>query len=153
MEYSEFAETTQRLCDLYTKGMNDTQVEFWYNSLKQFDQKTYKQAVGEYARSNKYMPTISDILAEIKRIKQRQNETVPEEELQRFPCEKCHGSGLVKYTKSEGGDFDYDYLCTCNCRNGKQMEKRTPMLKKWDEVFPHVENTMKLDYDLESINF
>ena len=126
MEYSEFAETTQRLCDLYTKGMNDTQVEFWYNSLKQFDQ-------------------------------QRQNEAVPEEELQRFLCEKCHGSGLVKYTKSEGGDkggdFDYDYLCTCNCRNGKQMEKRTPMLKKWDEVFPHVENTMKLNYDLESINF
>lgn len=145
MEYNEFAETTQRLCDLYSKNLNETQVEFWYMSLKLYDHTTYKRAIGSYAKRNKYMPTISDILDEIHRLKSREAVEV-KPQVEKVPCEKCHGAGLIKYIKD-----GYDYLCTCNCKNGRSLN--LPILKTWDEVFPHVENSMILNYDLESINF
>lgn len=169
MQFDEFMTQTQRLCDLYGKNLNETQADFWYMTLRPFDVTTYKKAVGNYARSNKYMPTISDLLAEIKKIKEHEQTGEPEEAVPRVPCEKCRGSGLVKYTKDDG----YDYLCTCNCKNGKRLN--LPGLKKFDDIFPHVENHMDygtasfytakeppkedptikawLDYDTSQINF
>ena len=136
MNYNEFAEQTQRLCDLYSKTLNETQVDFWYISLKNFTSQEYAKAVGEYARKNKYMPTISDILSEIKSIKNREYKE-QDEPRETYPCDKCHGSGLVKYVRD-----GYDYLCTCNCKNGRSLNY--PMLRTWDEIFPHVQNSVQV---------
>lgn len=164
MEYNEFVEQTQRLCDLYNKTLNESQAEFWYISLRPFDAILYRQAIGEYAKKNKYMPTISDLLSEIKSIKNKMPEG-KQEEWKPIPCEKCHGTGLVPYVKQ-----GYDYLCICNCKNGDRLDY--PQLRKFDEVFPHVENSFSfstprtsttpttfqpvepyLDYDTSQINF
>lgn len=149
MEHSEFINQTQRLCELFNKSLNDTQAEFWYMSLKGFDAQTYRIAVGEYAKKNKYMPTISDILAEIKKVREKQYQKQEEHPQEKVPCEKCGTTGLVKYIHD-----GYDYLCTCNCKNGRSL--KLPMLRKFDEVFPHVDNHMQYagnEYDLSQINF
>lgn len=163
MNRGEFETQTQRLCELYSKGLNETQVEFWYNSLKGYDILDYRRAIGEYAKSNKYMPTISDILDTIKKLKKQIRET-PKEEQPTTPCSRCHGSGLIKYIKN-----GYEYLCTCTCKNGQRRKEEIPQLLTWGEVFPHVENEMvlpkatattsttssitSLGYDLSQINF
>lgn len=162
MEQSEFIIQTQRLCDLYGKNLNETQADYWYINLKPYDLQTYQRAVGEYARKNKYMPTIADILETIKNIKNRTAEEIKTEEKPQVKCDKCHGTGLIKYIKD-----GYEYLCTCNCPAGKWQKQQNPRLLTWGEVFPHVENTMvipeattapdpaptPLNYDLQQINF
>lgn len=135
MKFDEFMESTQKLCELYGKNLNQTQVEFWFESVKSYDLIHYQMAINKYAKQNKYMPTISDLLTEIKMAKQinpigqeQQAENKP-----KVPCDKCHGSGLVKYYR-----HGYEYLCTCNCQNGKALD--IPLLKKFDDVFSHVDN-------------
>lgn len=69
MNQAEFMQETQNLCNLYGKGLNNTQAEFWYKNLQQFDIHTYQRAIVEYVRKNKYMPKIADLLEIMKRIK------------------------------------------------------------------------------------
>ena len=96
-------------------------------------------AIGEYARKNKYMPTISDLLSEIKQVKEREATQKHQEQVQqnqpKVPCYKCGGTGLVKYIKD-----GYDYLCICDCKNGERLDY--PQLLKFRDVFPHVANQM-----------
>lgn len=69
MNQAEFMQKTQNLCNLYGKGLNNTQAEFWYKNLQQFDIQTYQRAIVEYVRKNKYMPKIADLLEIMKRVK------------------------------------------------------------------------------------
>lgn len=159
MERQDFINTTQNLCDLYGKSLNATQAEFWYTSLQSYDAQLYRKAVGDYVRNNKYMPTISDILGQIKKTAEieatRAQKETKLEDIKVVPCDRCHGSGLIKYTK----DKLYDYLCTCQCENGKRQKAGYPFLLSYNEVFPHVENefhipaSAPLDYDLSQIKF
>ena len=107
MRLDEFNMQTQRLCNLYGKSLNDEQMEFWYESLKDYELEKYRRAVGEYAKKNKYMPTISDILGEIRNLKPY--EKAPTEKVE---CKACNGSGYVLYRKD-----DYEYASLCNCKN------------------------------------
>lgn len=171
MEKQDFISTTQKLCDLYGKSLNETQAEFWYISLQNYDAQLYKKAIGDYARSNKYMPTISDLLGQIKKTaeaeKMKTQQEAEQETVKRVPCDKCHGSGLIKYTREKL----YDYYCTCNCENGKRQKELYPFMLSYYDVLPHVQNEIQiprqpketaprivsasapLDYDLSQIKF
>ena len=171
MEQAEFIQKTQKLCELYGKSLNETQAEFWYLSLRNFDAQIYEKAIGDYVKSNKYMPTISDLLGQIKETSQREKEKsqkeAQEQNVVKVPCDKCHGSGLIKYTK----EHLYDYCCTCSCENGKRQRELYPFMLSYYDVLPHVENelhipkkpkttdpvmvstTAPLDYDLSQIRF
>lgn len=111
MTQEEFNYQTERLCNLYDKKLNAEQLDFWFKSLENTDIASYRRAVGEYAKKNKYMPTISDILTEIKNLK-------PREEVKResVECKVCKGTGIAIYKKVIDGR-EYEYACQCNCKN------------------------------------
>ena len=152
MTLDEFLDATTRLCGLYGKTLNETQLDFWYSCLKNYDVVKYRRAIGEYAKKNRFMPQISDIIGEIIRLKPIP-ENKPQEEYH-VKCERCNGRGLVKYYK-DFGDYKYEYLCRCRCLNGKNYENM-PFLA-YDDVFHNVcnvlEKTKPLDIELDQINF
>ena len=91
-------------------------MEFWYKNLKDKDVITYRRAIGEYAKKNKYMPAISDILAEIKNLKpyeQSKKEVVE--------CKACNGTGYVLYKKVIDGR-EYEFASQCNCQNAVGLD-------------------------------
>ena len=104
---TEFNEVTDRLCNLYNKELNEIQRDFWFKNIKNIDVLTYRRAIGEYAKKNKYMPTISDILGEIRNLKPY--EKAPTEKVE---CKACKGTGYVLYHKD-----GYEYAALCNCQN------------------------------------
>ena len=138
MQLDEFNMQTKRLCDLYGKSLNDEQMEFWYENLKNTSVVDYRRAIGEYAKKNKYMPAISDILDEIKNLKPLEQEQ-PKEIV---PCKACRGTGIVIYRKVING-YSYDYAAQCNCQNAvgldydgsKCKEKSDYYLAKAIDVF------------------
>ena len=114
MTEREFVVQTERLCNLYAKTLNDEQKRFWYESLKPYSVEKYRDAVSTYSRSNRFMPTIADILETIKN--NPQNMEVSE----RVPCKTCNGTGYILYYKKYGG-MEYEYACQCYCENGKRV--------------------------------
>ena len=112
MTIGEFNEVTTRLCNLFSKELNDVQMDFWFKNLKNVDVVTYRRAIGEYAKKNKYMPSISDILDSIKNLKPLEQEQ-PKEVV---PCKACRGTGIVIYHKVIDGR-EYEYAAQCNCPN------------------------------------
>ena len=111
MTSSEFQEITNKLCNLFSKELNEIQLDFWYKCLKEYDIISYRRAIGEYTKKNKYMPTISDILSEISKLK-------PYEEIKReqVECKLCKGVGIFIYKKQINGQ-EFEYACQCNCAN------------------------------------
>jgi hypothetical protein len=62
------------------------------------------------------MPTISDILTEIKNLKPYEQ---PKKEV--VECKACKGSGYVLYKKIVNG-IPYEYAALCNCSNSSGKE-------------------------------
>lgn len=116
MTREEFAEQTQRLCDLYGKTINQTQADFWLDQLQNYSANEYRRAVGEYAKKNKYMPAISDILTEIKNLKPYEQ---PKKEV--VECKACNGTGYVLYKKVIDGR-EYEFASQCNCQNAVGLD-------------------------------
>lgn len=151
MTQDEFLTTTTRLCNLYNKTLNETQLDFWFNCLKNYDVVKYRRAVGEWAKSNRFMPQISDVIGEILRLKPIAPNK-PQEEYH-VKCDKCKGKGLIKYYKDD--KKLYEYFCRCRCLNGKNYEGYP--FYSYDEVFHDVYNIIEvskpLDVALDQINF
>ena len=150
MNREQFMESTNKLEGLYGKKLNDTQIEFWFEQLSGYDVNKYKRAINEIGKNNKTMPTIADVLAKIKSIRFDEK---PTEDYQKVKCEKCNGSGYIKYIRD-----DYEYLCTCDCENGKRNEN--PYIQKYRDVFPQASTTMVynkknnvVEVDFSQINF
>lgn len=158
MTQEEFIETTDRLQSLYNKKLNQTQLEFWFDELQIYDVEKYKSAIGEYVKKNKSMPALSDLLNKIRNLKERETVQVNEIKVERFKCDACHGSGLVKYYKNING-IDYEYLCKCFCDNAKQSSVKDLPLREYKDVFyyrvPSKEQEVKkeLEFDYSQINF
>lgn len=158
MTKSEFLEVTNRLQSLYNKKLNDVQLDFWFDELQIYDVEKYKSAIGEYAKKNKSMPALSDLLNKIKNLKEREAVQVNEIKAERFKCDVCHGSGLVKYYKNDNG-IEYEYLCKCFCDNAKQSSVKDLPLREYKDVFyyrvPNKEQEVKkeLEFDYSQINF
>lgn len=117
MTNTEFEEVTNRLCNLYNKELNNVQMDFWYKNLKDYGVITYRRAIGEYAKKNKYMPTISDILDEVRNLKPYEKAPV-----EKVECKACKGTGYILYRKD-----NYEYAALCNCQNaiGKEYQNKT----------------------------
>lgn len=152
----EFLNSTINLQELYNKKLNETQLEFWYDELKFYEIDKYKRVIGEFAKSQKTFPALSEVLNKIKGI---QEQTVVKPiEIERVKCNVCHGSGLVKYVKKENG-IDYEYLCKCFCDNAKQSSVKDLPLREYKDVFyyrvPSKEQEVKkeLEFDYSQINF
>ena len=117
MTLTDFNEVTTRLCNLFSKELNGVQMDFWYKSLKDYDVIDYRRAIGEYAKENKYMPTISDILKYIKALKPREQP----KETAKYECKACKGTGIVLYKKIINGR-EYEYASQCNCPNATGLD-------------------------------
>lgn len=115
MTIAEFNEITNRLCNLFNKELNEIQLEFWFKNLKDYDAITYRRAIGEYAKKNKYLPTISDILDSIRTLKPLEKVTETKVE-----CKACKSTGYILYKKVLGG-IEYEYASQCNCANGDKV--------------------------------
>lgn len=150
MTKDEFVSSTINFQDLYNKKLNDTQLEFWYDELKDFEVNKYKRVIGEFAKSQKTFPALSEVLNKIKGF--QEPTVVKPVEIEKVKCNVCHGSGLVKYVKKENG-IDYDFYCKCFCDNGKRIDLP---LRKYEEVFYYRKpelNAQAIDYDISQINF
>lgn len=119
MTIEEFKYETSRLEDLYNKELNDTQVGFWFDSLKHYTLDQYVSGVGYYAKRNKYFPTIADMISAINEAKFLKAER-EKEEVEIFPCEKCNGTGYVLY-KQIANKLEYEYAAQCSCKNGDRV--------------------------------
>lgn len=150
MTKDEFMSSTINFQELYNRKLNETQLEFWYDELKVYDITRYKRVIGEFAKSSRMFPALSEVLTKIKSM---QEATVVNNPLhERAKCNVCGGSGLVKYLKKENG-IDYDYFCKCFCENGKRLDYP---LRKYEEVFYYRKPEFKaepIDYDISQINF
>lgn len=116
MTIGEFEEIANRLCNLFNKELNKEQMDFWYKNLKQYEPVTFRRAVGEYAKKNKYMPAISDILTEIKNLKPYEQ---PKKEM--VECKACNGTGYVLHKKVIDGR-EYEFASQCNCQNAVGLD-------------------------------
>lgn len=154
MTKDEFMSSTINFQELYNKKLNETQLSFWYEELKVYEIEKYKRVIGEFAKTSKTFPALSEVLNKIKNLQERivVNNPLPD----KVACEVCHGSGLVKYYKNENG-MDYEYLCKCFCENGERI---TYPLRKYEDVFyyrkpkPQVKlDAEPIDYDISQINF
>jgi len=154
MTREEFVNETQRLQDLFNRKLNDTQLGFWYDELKGFDLVKYVRAIGDYARENKSMPALSDILSRIRNPKRRLVD-LSELSFEKVPCKVCNSSGLVKYFQTDSG-VSYEYICKCFCDNSKRYAGYP--LRAYKDVFyerkvPTVEVKFESTPDYSQINF
>lgn len=65
MEIQEFVEAKNKLENFYKKEMTKEQTEEWYKDLKNIDIDTFKRAINNLAKKNKFMPTLSEVRKEI----------------------------------------------------------------------------------------
>lgn len=149
MNIDEFYKETNVLCELYGKKLNDTQLDFWYTALKKLAIDEYKHIIGSYAKKNKNMPTISDLIKE----SHIGNPHANKEDIKtkQVECKKCFGSGLIKYMRN-----NYEYLCTCNCQNGRHKKELYPFFEEFNQVFPNVTNEITLPkepFEVEALNY
>lgn len=151
MTREEFIKQTERLCGLYNKKLNDYQLDFWYESLKDYSLSDYRRGIGEHAMKSKYLPSLAELIEAIRKLHREQPKE--EQKVEQVKCDVCHGSGLVKYYKKVG-NTDYEYLCKCFCKNGERIDLP---IKKYEEVFfyrkPQQEQIPNVDYDVSQINF
>ena len=119
MTIDEFKHETKRLEELYGKELNETQIGFWFESLKEYTLQQYISGVGAYAKKNKYFPTIADMISSIDYAKRQKFER-EREEAEIFPCDKCLGTGYRLYKKIFEGR-EYEYASQCTCKNGDRV--------------------------------
>ena len=115
MTFSEFREQTADLEQFYEKNLNQTQVQVWYEELRDYTKERYKRAIRKVCKTSQYKPTLSVILEAIRSVDSEQ--TVRESE----PCKACGGSGYVMYKQITQGK-EYEYVSLCNCKNAKGLE-------------------------------
>lgn len=127
MTQEEFNYQAERLCNLFDKKLNSEQLNFWFKNLQDTDIVTFRRAIGEYAKKNKYMPAISDILTEIKNLKPY--EVAKRESVE---CKACKGTGIIIYHKVIEG-LDYEYAAQCNCQNAIGLDYDGRKVKKEDQ--------------------
>lgn len=153
MTREEFTSETIKLSEMFKRNLNETQMQFWFDELKDYDITKYKRAVGEFARYNSKMPALSEVLQKMKNLRTLGVDEPIEAEQKRVQCPTCNGSGLVKYYIKTNGR-DYEYLCRCYCENAK-FNQDLP-IKDYKDVFYYrkpVLDSKPVDFDISQINF
>lgn len=147
MTKEEFLKATINLQEFYNRKLNETQLGFWFDELKDCEVEKYKRAIGEFAKNNKSLPALSEVLTKIRNLKDRKviDPSIIAEKIQ---CSTCNGTGVVKYYKKENG-YNYEYACKCYCENGKNCD--LPILEYKDIFYQRSVNPV--DFDVSQINF
>jgi len=116
MTFDEFRRETSSLEAFYEKALNPTQMQMWYEELKDYSLERYKQAIKQICRTSQYKPTLSVMLDAIRTVKRE--EPAPREKVD---CKACNGTGYVLYHKTIDGR-DYEFVCQCNCPNAVGLD-------------------------------
>lgn len=68
MTKEQFAKAMSYLGILYNKEFDSTQVSIWYEYFHEIDEATFKKAIKKMAVTNKYIPTIAEMISVCKEI-------------------------------------------------------------------------------------
>lgn len=71
MTKEQFAKAMSYLGILYNKEFDSTQVSIWYEYFHEIDEITFKKAIKKMAVTNKYIPTIAEMISVCKDIDER----------------------------------------------------------------------------------
>ena len=63
MTKEQFAKAMSYLGILYNKEFDSTQVSIWYEYFHEIDEITFKKAIKKMAVTNKYIPTIAEMIS------------------------------------------------------------------------------------------
>lgn len=110
MTFDEFRRETGNLESFYEKAYNSTQMQIWYEELREYTIEKYKQAIKHICKTSQYRPTLSLVIETIRKVK---HEEKPREQ---YECKACHSTGIIFYKKVIEG-LEYEYACQCNCPN------------------------------------
>ena len=131
MTFEEFRKETSNIESFYEKALNPTQVQIWFEEIKNYPVERYRQAIKKVCKTSQYKPSLSLVLETIRTTKPEQLKTEPVE------CKACKGSGYVLYKKIFN-DLEYEYVSLCNCPNaiGKEYNGRTSKENPTDYYIP-----------------
>lgn len=99
MNKNDFKNLYVGLAQNFNTKPNKEVFEMWYEELAEFDLKYIKQVFRKLMMQNKYMPTLKEVMDELKNVKYEP--LTEEEKLERFKNEGTHPSWLDKEIKNE----------------------------------------------------
>lgn len=118
MTKNEFIEYVEQIQNIYHKDLTAIEVDIWYENLKFMTIERFNYILSEIYKTNKFMPTLADILQVHKQIPY----TAKREEKEiKGSCKKCNGIGYIFYTK-EMNDKKYKYSAVCDCGRNERYD-------------------------------
>ena len=115
MTLDEFTQKTKVLEDFYDKEYNFAQKQIMFDELKYYNADKYEKAIRIICKSNRYKPTLSEIIDAMQHIH------IESEKKESYECKACKGTGYILYHKKING-IDYEYACLCSCENAEGLE-------------------------------
>lgn len=118
MTKAEFVEYIEQIQNVYHKEMTAIEVDVWYENLKFMTIERFNYILSEIYKTNKFMPTLADILQVHKQIPytaKREDKEI------KGSCKKCNGTGYVFYTK-EINSKKYKYSAVCDCERCERYD-------------------------------
>jgi len=117
MNKKEFIGYIEQIQNLYHKQLTQIEVEIWYDNLKFLTIERFNYILSEIYKTNKYMPTLADILQMHRQIPYTIKDE--EENIKTF-CNKCNNLGYVIFIKKISG-INYKYAAVCDCGRRKKF--------------------------------
>jgi len=118
----------EKLYFTFGRKLNDSQVDFWLEELKNNSEQAVKDAVDYLVRYSETFPSLAKLLEAT-----RSTETQKTYEWQ--DCQFCRGSGrvTVKKTVIQGDEVkaDLDFAHRCICKNGDKYSNFPEVKEGW----------------------
>lgn len=143
MTSSEFIEANNRLETYYEKEYTAEQTKIMYEELKNLSIDRYRKVIAQCIRSCKFLPKVADIIKANMEIIEHGN---PQENREKFQCNKCEGTGYVFFTKvnKEGNKLiQYTYVARCACKNAENTNRKVATYKELGIEIGNRENQVK----------
>lgn len=137
MNKKEFEQYISEIENVYGKTLNNEQMNIWYENLKFMTIERFNYILSEIYKSNKFMPTLADILQVHKQIPYTVGQV---EEKVTGHCSKCGDTGYVIYTEIING-MPYKKASVCSCKRQVRYDGRqcTEPKNKSDYYIPSVD--------------
>lgn len=118
MTRNEFIEYVEQIQNVYHKELTAIELDIWYENLKFMTIERFNYILSEIYKTNKFMPTLADILQVHKQIPYTAKKD--EKEIN-GSCKKCNGTGYIFYTK-EVSNKKYKYSAVCDCGRNERYD-------------------------------
>lgn len=118
MTRNDFINYVNQIQNMYHKKMSETEVDVWYENLKFMSLERFNYILAEIYKTNKFMPTLADILQTHKQIPYFAKK---EEKDVKGNCKKCNGIGYIIYIK-EIDQKKYKYCAVCDCGRAERYD-------------------------------